>query len=153
MIGETLRGSSMPVLADTQQTDEMVDGHVPILELAGQVGLGELRDGHTNRSLSFALQVRVVLLVGEFDDRRPGDCLSNLHDPRVAPLACAVRGFGGRRDPKSGATTPRPGRNPAAPAIPRRQRAGPFAKRGFRPPLDVRRHGYPYCAVTAQVPV
>src|ERR1035441_7726390 len=74
----------MPILADTQQTDEMVNRHIPILELAGQISLRELRDRHADRSLGFALQVRLVLLVGQLDHGRPGSCLSYLHNPSLS---------------------------------------------------------------------
>jgi len=69
----------MPVLADAEQTDELVDGYVSILKLASRVGPPELRYRHADRGLRLALEMRGVLLGSEVDNRRSGCCFGDDH--------------------------------------------------------------------------
>src|ERR1039457_543744 len=78
----------MPVLADAQQTDELVDGHVSILKLAGRVGPPELRYRHADCGLRLALKMRGVLLRGEVDNRRPSCCFGDDHGRHMIAGAC-----------------------------------------------------------------
>jgi hypothetical protein len=52
-IGETLRDSFVTVLADAEQTDERADGRVGVIELAGDIGRGELRGNRRNTGFSY----------------------------------------------------------------------------------------------------
>jgi hypothetical protein len=72
------------VLADTKQTNELVDGHISIFELTGSKGPLELRDGHPDRGLRLALEMFGVLLRGEVDHGGTGICISHKHDPHDA---------------------------------------------------------------------
>ena len=65
-----LRDSAVAVLADTKQADHLVDGDVPLFELAGRVGPDELLDRHTYSALNFALEIRGLLLRSEIYHRR-----------------------------------------------------------------------------------
>ena len=73
----------MPVLADTKQADHLVDGDVPLFELAGRVGPDELLDRHTYSALNFALEVGGLLLRSEIYHRRTRICIRDQHDHRV----------------------------------------------------------------------